>query len=525
MKKKVIIGLLGVIVSGLLIWQSHATAYQESIDKVTPKPRLAQIRPDYHGTVIPPNIAPLNFTIQEVGEGYCVRFSSGASSPWELFSRSAQISIPLSTWKTFLNEHQGQEIQVEVLVKQSDQTWTSFEPWPFTIATDPIDEYVVYRRMHPTHLRVNGEIGIYYRDLTGFKESTLLSGMSVKNGCLNCHSFAGNRADTMLLGVRSESYGVGTLWVHGQEVTELGTKFGYTSWHPSGKLAVYSCNKLPMFFHACQQEPRDTINMDSWLGIYYPGSQTIQTEPRLSAKDRLENWPAWSGDGKQLFYCSAPKLWPDNAPHPPKEYNQVKYDLMAIDYDPDTNSWGQTHTLISAQETGKTVGMPHCSPDGRWLVVCLFDYGYFPSWKQESDLYLIDLEAYRRTGECSPRRLAINSEFSESWQSWSSNSRWLVFSSKRMHGPLTRLFVSYVDESGQVHPPFVLPQANPDYYEHCLEAFNTPELITSAPPFTREALARVYRSPNAQAMTLPVTMASPQAEQESTAWQSTGNRE
>lgn len=49
--------------------------------------------------------------------------------------------------QSFLNERQGQEVQVEVLVKQADQTWTVFEPWSFSIAPNLIDHFssTVYR--------------------------------------------------------------------------------------------------------------------------------------------------------------------------------------------------------------------------------------------------------------------------------------------------------------------------------------------------------------------------------------------
>ena len=36
----------------------------------------AKVRPDYTGSTIPPNIAPLNFIVQEDGSGYFVRIYS-----------------------------------------------------------------------------------------------------------------------------------------------------------------------------------------------------------------------------------------------------------------------------------------------------------------------------------------------------------------------------------------------------------------------------------------------------------------
>lgn len=65
------------------------------------------------------------------------------------------------------------------------------------------------------------------------------------------------------------------------------------------------------------------------------------------------------------------------------------------------------------------------------------------------------------TRQC--RRLAINSEQSESWHCWTSNGRWIVFSSKRLDGLFARPFFSYVDERGEFHKPFVLPKRIPAF--------------------------------------------------------------
>ena len=44
-----------------------------TIDQARPVGRPPRIRPDYQGAVIPPNIAPLNFLVQEDGSLYYVK--------------------------------------------------------------------------------------------------------------------------------------------------------------------------------------------------------------------------------------------------------------------------------------------------------------------------------------------------------------------------------------------------------------------------------------------------------------------
>lgn len=526
MRRRVtVISLLLVLIAGGGVFVGLA-GRPETIGHFTTADRAPQISPDYRDAVIPPNIAPLNLLVEEPGSAYCVRISSTQGPTIEVHSNSGVIEIDERPWRDLLEENRGRGLRIDVFVKR-DGSWQRFKTVTNQIAEENIDNFLVYRKMHPTHLRVKGEIAIYSRDLTGFDESVLLSGMSYENGCVNCHSFAANRPDTMLLGVRSSKYGVGTLLVDDGTVHEIGTKFGYTSWHPSGRLAVYSVNNLPMFRHSARDEVRDTVDLDSFLACYSNDDKNIRIEPNLARKECLENWPAWSGDGEYLYFCSAPKLWSDGTPSPPEKYDQVRYSLMRVSYDLESDRWGSPEVVLSAEDTRKSIAMVRCSPDGRWLSFCMCDYGYFPAWQASSDLYLMDLTARGEAGKFPYHPLKVNSDASESWQTWSSNSRWLVFSSKRLHGVFTRLFISYVSADGTVHKPIVLPQEDPAFYESCLLTFNTPELVTGPPKATREVLARVFRGDDELAVQMPISMATPKVGQGSAeaAWQSAGQRE
>ena len=510
-KRLAVSSLLLVVAAGVWAGIAGLSGRPEAVDSFVQIDRPPRIEPDYADAVIPPNIAPLNFLVREAGSAYSVRIAGPQGDPVEVFSRKPAIRIRPRPWHALLEQNRGQELQIDVFVKAEDGRWNRFQAITNRVANEDIDRFLVYRKMHPTHLRVKGRIDIEVRDLTSFRKSVLLSSDSPENGCINCHAFAGNRSDKMLLGVRSPTYGVGTLLVDGPAVHQIDAKFGYTSWHPSGQVAVYAVNNLPMFYHSSRNEVRDTVDLDSFLACYLSDSKTIAVEPNLARKEHLENWPAWSGDGKHLYFCSAPMLWPRDTPSPPPQYDQVRYSLMRISYDLASDRWGELETVLSSKDTGKSIAMPRCSPDGRWLSFCMCDYGYFPAWQAGSDLCLMDLAARDTTGKPPYRRLEINSDVSESWQTWSSNSRWIVFSSKRLHGVFTRLFISYVDPDGTVHKPIVLPQKDPAFYESCLLTFNTPELVTDRPAATGETLARVFRSPKRLSVEMPLTMATPKA--------------
>ena len=126
-------------------------------------------------------------------------------------------------------------------------------------------------------------------------------------------------------------------------------------------------------------------------------------------------------------------------------------------------------------------------------------------------MYLVDLNAAEQTGRYEYRRLDINSDQSDYWKSWSSNSRWIAFSSKRKDGIFTRIYFSYVDDEGVVHKPFVLAQKDPTYYDSLFKVYQIPELTKSPIPVTGGNLARFVRSPKRTFTQIPVTSATPTA--------------
>jgi len=485
--------------------------------------RPVKIYPDYSGAVVPPNIAPLNFLVQENAARYSVRITPPNGSPIQIASNSPTITLPISRWHALLDANRGQRLRFDISIQAEDGRWTQFQPFVIHVAAEDIDSYLVYRKIRPAHVMWS-QMGIYQRSLRDFQESLVLDNSYSQDGCLNCHTFCNNRTDKMLLGIRSSIYGNSALLVEDGKVNKIGTTFGYTSWHPSGRLAAYSVNKVIQFFHSNREEVRDVLDMDSLIAYYLIDTQTAKTSPQLAKKDRLETYPTWSPDGGYLYFCSAPVSWTDQTVVP-ERYDQIKYDLFRIPYNLETDQWGELQTVLLAETTGLSVLLPRISPDGRWLLFCMCDYGCFPVYQRSSDLYMIDLNATRLSspksaesaaggGHFEPRRLEINpprADSSESWHCWSSNSRWIAFSSKRDSGAFTRIYISYVDESGNAHKPFLLPQKDPTFYDSCLWTYSVPELVTEPVRATRESLGRALRSARKIPAQMPVTSASPKA--------------
>ena len=512
--KKYFVYLLALFVACLLLFvvtKRKLHAQTVAIDEYNSADRTPRIYPDYTETVIPPNIAPLNFMVLEDGSQYCVKISSGKGNPIEVSSRSSKIIMPVKAWHKLLEANRGGHLCFDVFVKGQNNRWLRFNTIKNKIARENIDPFLVYRKIYPVHSFWHN-MGIYQRNLVNYDESILMHSSTFEHGCVNCHSFANNQPDRMSIGIRSAKYGSSAILVEDGQAKKVGAKFGYTSWHPSGKLAVFSINKVRQFYHSARDEVRDVIDLDSTLAYYLVETETVKTSPMFSEKDRLETYPAWSADGKHLYFCSAQMFWSDRNKVPPKRYSEVKYDLMRISYDLENDKWGHLETVISSKDTGMCILLPRTSPDGRWLLFCMCQYGSFPVYQKSSDLYLTDLKAARQTGQYKYRRLEINSDQSESWHTWSSNSRWVVFSSKRKHGIFTRLYFTYLDQKGKFCKPLLLPQKDPEFYDSYLKTFSVPELINKPIPVNAKKLGRVVRGSPKILVDMPLTMATPTTE-------------
>jgi hypothetical protein len=467
--------------------------------------RLAKLNPDYTDTVIPANIAPLNFVVCEPGSRYSVKIHSQNSEPIEVFSRTGKIKIPLRQWRSLLSSNRGGELFFDVYVMDEDRTWSRFETITNKIAKEDIDAYIAYRLIKPIY-NYWIDVGIYQRHLEKYDQSPIVHGSSFGYGCVNCHSFLNNRGENMIFGTRSGRYGSCAILVNDGNISRIDTKFGYTAWHPSGQLAAYSFNKVRQFFHGSGMQVRDVVDLDSALCYYTIKSRKVETCSAFVGKNQLETYPAWSPNGKYLYFCNAPMLWTDRNQIPPENYDELKYDLMRISYDIETDKWGEVETVLSAKETGLSVMLPRISPNGRYLLFCMCDYGCFPIYRPSSDLYLMDL----KTGEYEKPAI-INSKYSESWHSWSSNSRWIAFSSKRRGGLFTRTYISYIDDKGKAHKPFIMPQKDPEFYDSFIKTYSVPELITGPVKVSAGMLGRATRSPSNIYVDIPITEATVKA--------------
>jgi len=86
-----------IVLGALLIGLLYCTSSNRKIviEEFNSVDRPARIHPDYINTVIPPNIAPLNFLIREKGTRYFVKIYSEQGKGIDIYSRRPCIEIPI----------------------------------------------------------------------------------------------------------------------------------------------------------------------------------------------------------------------------------------------------------------------------------------------------------------------------------------------------------------------------------------------------------------------------------------------
>lgn len=429
------------------------------------------IFPDYVGVTVPASIAPLNFTIKaEKFDKIDVKIRGQKSGEVHVQDKEV-VQFSEKDWHSLLENNKGSAIEVEVSLKL-DGKWKQYKTFAIYVNATPIDHGLVYRMIAPGY-EVYSKMGIYQRDLSSFEQKTIYENTMVSGSCVNCHAFNQNDPASMSLHIRG-GHGATMLQVDGKMelyTTKTDSTISscvYPYWHPSGKYIAYSVNQTKQGFHEIHNKRVEVFDEASDIVVYDLKKNQLLTSSLLKT-DNFETFPVFSPDGKTLYFCSSKKQDIQS------DYKDIKYSLCKIAFDPEKQRFGDVvDTVISSNITGKSISFPRPSFDGKYLMYTQSDYGNFSIWHKEADLYLLSLK------DGTSRRLdEVNSNDTESFHDWSSNSHWFVFSSRREDGLYTRLYIASIDENGKISKPFLLPQKDPRFYDYSLFSYNVPEFITA----------------------------------------------
>lgn len=445
-----------------------------------------EIFPDYRDVVVPPNIAPLNFHVPEdAGNKIAVKIEHEGKTSI-INAKNGVVSFSRRQWRAMMQPQT--EICLTVCAK-IDGEWVSYNPFKIVVAKDEIDPYIAYRLIPPGYTMWK-EMSICQRNLESYKESRIYSNLQGRGNCVNCHSFRDRDPDNMLFHLRSELGGTYIFRDGRKERLDTKTEqtispLVYPYWHTSGDYVAFTVNITNEVVHTRNRNVVEVVDEASDVVVYDIEGHEIVTSDLLSSSEAFETFPTFSPDGRRLYFCSAQAVSPM-----PGKFREAKYSLCRIDFNPEDCSFGSTvDTLYNARLEGRSVSFPRISPDGRYLVYALSDYGNFSIWHKESDLYSVDLVTGKTV--CLD---ALNSDDVESYHSWSSNSRWLVFSTRRDDGLYTKPYFSYIDEDGNAHKPFLLPQRDPRrHYDSQMYAYNIPEFVSGKVSVTGSEIASFAR--------------------------------
>ena len=447
------------------------------------------IYPDYQDVTVPENIAPLNFELLIQSDEAVVRLSAADE---EIVCEGPKVRPDLDDWKALTQKAKGNAISVEVFANIQGQ-WIRFKPFHIYVSADPIDPWLSYRLISPSYVSYE-ELTLNQRCLENFDEEAFVDNMlcSTESGgqCVNCHSYQQWNPDRMQFHAR-QTHG-GTLIAYDGKIEKVDMRHDsllsagvYPAWHPTEKLIAYSTNMTMQAFHTAAPEKIEVLDSESDLILYDVDKHevtTIEQQP-----NELEIFPSWSPDGKWLYFCSAHFVYQSDSVDRSEitmRANEVKYNIYRKSFDLKTHQFGEREMVFCADTLGKSATFPRLSPDGRWLLFTLGEWGCFHIWHHDADLWMKDL----KTGEVRAMN-EMNSDDTESYHSWSSNGRWVVFSSRRYDGVFTRPFIAHIDAQGRGSKPFELPAKDPDLHRQFLKSYNVPELMKGPVKLTPQEVA------------------------------------
>ena len=468
--------LYGAVASLLLLASCAQT--HENAEQVDYYPNMY---PDYADVTIPVNIAPLNFEIRDKHltnietiltiEG---ADANDADNTLTATSNSQNLKFDFDDWKAFLQKAVNKNVKVQIYSKSDDGQWTAFKSFKWQVVGDSIDPYLTYRLIEPDY-EVWNKIQIRQRCVENWKETILTDHHLQDNHCMNCHAFGNQDPNLSMVYVRGEGGGAilnrnGKLRKLNLKTANMVSSSVYYGFDPSGRYVTFSTNIIIPAFHANPDKRLEVYDSKSDVYVADLDNNIIISSPLTSDSTKLETFPTFSSNGRYIYYCVADKKGLKT-----KNLKGLKYALVRIPFEDRTGTFG---SKVDTLYTEHSVCHPKISPDGRYCLFTVADYGTFPIWHPEADLRMLDLQ----TGKIDSLSI-VNSRKSDTYHSWSHSGRWFVFASKRDDGLYGKPYFCYFDEHGKAHKPFVLPQREPTFYDDCLKSFNIPELSRGPVPF------------------------------------------
>ncbi len=437
--------------------------------------------PDVKEVTIPKSIAPLNFQVENKCEKVIVELTNGKGDRLVAEANDEnEIIIDPEGWRKVLSGSDENGLECIPYLKNKG-SWRKYNSFKINVLDEPIDSFITYRLIEPSFMST-GQIGLYEFNLTTGEEKVIMRRCQNittekfhEQSCVNCHCAQKGNPENKMFYYRGEKGGM--MLTYNGKITKINTKVEgmfsgttYPTWHPTLPFIVFSENDVWQDFPTIRKGKTEFFDRKTDLILYDIEKNEIFI---VKQSKELETNPTWSPDGEYLYFALSDSLMKDGV-LPELEYPKLKYDIARIKFDPKTKSFSEPEIVLNMTKEGKSATFPRISPDNKYLLVIISDFGASPHTHTEADLYAMNLET-KELIKCD----AANSDQAESYHDFSSHANWFVFYSRREDGNYGRAFVSHIDSTGKCTKPFHLPHKEPQMDKKRLKLYNMIEFANS----------------------------------------------